>query len=382
MPGAGPPQSIALFAHERGDARVRKRIAALQDNGWRVSGFTFHRPRDKAEEEIFWDNTHLGTTYNRRYLQRLLALAASLRVLWRRREKLRSCRAIYAVNMDNAFLAWLACRLCRVRLPLVLEIADVQAAMAGPSLRARLLRAVERFILRRSALLVTTSPGFVREYFQPIQRHHGPIFLLENTVYPSIGLPAPSAGSAPVKDGKPWVVGCFGAFRCARSLAIMKQLCRQLPGKVEFLLRGYPAGTIADDFPSLIAGEPAIRYEGPYDYPEDLAALYGSVDFNWCFDESDPNGNSAWLLPNRIYEGGLFHVPALAATETETGRWIEQNHAGFTFPRPGEEHLADFLRHLTVADWRSAMQFCRQIPPARLVGEAGYAALADHLDSL
>lgn len=382
MPGHSTIKTIAVFAHERGDARVRKRISALRDNGWRVAGFTFHRPREKAEEEIFWDNTHLGTTYNRRYLQRVWSLATSFAVIWRAQEKLRACRAIYAVNMDNALLAWLASRLCGARLPLVMEIADVQTAMIGPSLRARVFRAVERFTLRRSALLVTTSPGFMREYFEPMQDYCGRVFLLENKVYPSTGLPLPATASAPVKGGTPWVVGCFGAFRCERSLHVMKHLCRLLPGKVEFLLRGYPAGTLTDDFHGIIAGEPGIRFEGSYRYPDDLATLYGSVDFNWCFDESDPNGNSAWLLPNRIYEGGFFRVPALGAEETETGRWIAHHAAGFTFSRPYGEALADFFRKLTVAEWESAEQACRAINSDHLAGEADYAELGHGIGCL
>lgn len=72
---------LAFFAHERGDARVMKRIAALQDQGRRVIGFTFHRVRDKPDVPPGWQNVHLGTTYNRRYLQRLCALAKAVGVL-------------------------------------------------------------------------------------------------------------------------------------------------------------------------------------------------------------------------------------------------------------------------------------------------------------
>jgi hypothetical protein len=82
------PRPIAFFAHERGDARVRKRIAALQDQGRKVVGFTFHRERDKADLPPTWKNVHLGTTYNRRYLQRLWAFVKCTGVLWANRELL------------------------------------------------------------------------------------------------------------------------------------------------------------------------------------------------------------------------------------------------------------------------------------------------------
>ncbi|RYD47417.1 MAG: hypothetical protein EOP85_05510, partial [Verrucomicrobiaceae bacterium] len=193
--GAGVPdpssRPIAFFAHERGDARVMKRIAALQDQGRKVVGFTFHRERDKADVPPTWENIHLGTTYNRRYLQRLWALARSTGILWAHRDRLARCGVIYVVNTDNALIALLARFFTGKNIPLVLELADIQPVMTGEGIVSRVLRGIERFVLDRTALLVTTSPGFIREYFHPVQQFSGEIFLLENKVYPSGKLPAP-----------------------------------------------------------------------------------------------------------------------------------------------------------------------------------------------
>ena len=224
---APQPSTIAFFAHERGDARVMKRVAALGDQGWRVVGFTFHRVRDKADVPLGCENIHLGTTYNRRYFQRLWAFVKSVGVLWRNRERLAGCAVIYVVNTDNALLALLGRFFAGGGAPLVLELADIQPAMTGSGVVSRLFRAIERFVLRRAALLVTTSPGFVREYFEPVQGFNGDVFLLENKVYPSAGLPAASRRDDPVAGGRPWVVGCFGAFRCRRSLVLMRELAEQ-----------------------------------------------------------------------------------------------------------------------------------------------------------
>ncbi len=379
---ANPPSQIAFFAHERGDARVVKRIAALGDHGWKVLGFTFHRVREKADVPPAWENIHLGTTYNRRYLQRLWAFVRCIGVLWKERRRLADCEVIYVVNTDNALLALLGRRFAGKRIPVVLELADIQPAMIGGGVKAKVFRAIERFVLRRISLLVTTSPGFVREYFQPIQHHEGDIFLLENKVYPSAGLPASNPAAAPVSAGNPWVVGCFGAFRCRRSLLLMRALTEKLPGRIRFLLRGYPAGTITDEFPELIQGAAGISFEGPYQYPGDLAGMYGSIDFNWAFDESDPNGNSAWLLPNRIYEGGCFGVPAIASGETETGRWIEGKQAGWTFAEPLEETLAAFFETLNADDWRRTRDRCAAMPRGEFTGDADYAHLSEMLMEL
>lgn len=360
-----------------------KRIAALQDQGWKVAGFTFHRVREKEDVPPFWENIHLGTTYNRRYFQRLWAFAGSVGVLWRERKTLAACRVIYAVNTDNALLALLGRWFGGSGSPLVLELADIQPAMTGGGLTGRVFRSIERFVLRRVAVLVTTSPGFVREYFEPVQGFDGEVFLLENKVYPSRGLPqAHGHQGVPVADGDPWVIGCFGAFRCRRSLQLMRDLAERLGDKVCFVLRGYPAGTIADEFDDLLGELPNLRFEGPYTYPGDLAGMYGGIDFNWAFDESDPSGNSAWLLPNRIYEGGCFGVPAIAGSGTETGRWVLENEFGWAFDEPLAERLADFFETLDLREWEETKRGCAAHARSEFTGDADYERLSRRLREL
>lgn len=371
---------IAFFAHERGDARVMKRIAALQDQGRRVVGFTFHRERDKADAPPTWKNIHLGTTYNRRYIQRLWAFVKCTGVLWANRERLGDCGVIYVVNTDNAVLALLGRFFAGRRIPLVLELADIQPAMTGGGLVSKILRAIERAVLKRSALLVTTSPGFVREYFVPVQGYAGGIFLLENKVYPSSRLPAPVAVS--VSSGRPWVIGCFGALRCRRSLELMHALASRLGDRVRFVLRGYPSGTITEEFDALLGDLPNFEFGGSYFYPDELAEMYAEIDFNWAFDMSDPGGNSAWLLPNRIYEGGCFGVPAIGAKCTETGRWIDGHALGWTFAEPLEENLAKFFESLDPADWETVKRRCTGHPRDEFTGDADYARLVARLSDL
>lgn len=358
-----------------------KRIAALGDQGWNVIGFTFHRVRDKADVPPAWENIHLGTTYNRRYFQRLWAFVKCIGILWRQRLRLADCAVIYSVNTDNALLARIGRWFAGSDAPLVLELADIQPAMTGSGLVSMGFRAIERFVLRRTALLVTTSPGFIREYFHPVQGHRGRIFLLENKVYPSGGLP-PVTAITPA-SGKPWVVGCFGALRCRRSLELMHGLATRLGGgTIRFVLRGYPAGTLAGDFEHLLGNLPNLGFGGPYSYPDELAGMYAGIDFNWAFDESDPNGNSAWLLPNRIYEGGCFGVPAIAGKTTETGRWIEHHQVGWTFGEPLGENLAEFFQSLDPSEWAVVKQRCTNHPRSEFTGEGDYARLSEELKRL
>lgn len=378
---AHEPSPIAFFAHERGDARVMKRIAALQAQGKKVIGFTFHRVRDKADVPPTWENIHLGTTYNRRYFQRLLVFAKCVGILWKHRQRLGKCSTLYVVNTDNALLALLGRFFAGRRVPLVLELADIQPAMTGSGIISKILRSIERFVLKRTSLLVTTSPGFIRNYFEPIQGYTGEVFLLENKVYPSHRLPpAIIEDTGPIASGRPWVIGCFGALRCERSLEIMHALALKLGDRVRFVLRGYPAGTIADDFDTLLGTLSNFQFLGPYTYPDDLAEMYAGIDFNWAFDMSDPNGNSAWLLPNRIYEGGCFGVPVISARNTETGRWIEQHELGWTFAEPLDESLFHFFETLSQSDWQTLKTRCMAENREAFTGETDYVRLVHRLD--
>lgn len=359
-----------------------KRIAAFRDQGWHVVGFTFHRIRDKADVPPFWENVHLGTTYNRRYLQRLAAFVGCVGILWKNRDRLGDCQTIYVVNTDNALLALLGRFFAGSRPPLVLELADVQPAMTGKGIVSKTFRAIERFVLSRIALLVTTSPAFVDQYFEPVQGYGGKVFLLENKVYPSTDLPLPKVSTDPVRGGHPWVIGCFGALRCRRSMELLHGLAQKLGDRVEIILRGYPAGTIADDFDKLLGNLPNFRFEGAYSYPDDLAEMYAGIDFNWTFDYSDPSGNSSWLLPNRIYEGGCFGVPAIGAQGTETGNWIERNQQGWTFEEPLEENLVRFFEGMEVGLWMRKKTHCSEMPRSAFTAEDDYRKLSEVLTQL
>lgn len=404
-----PPPVLAIFAHERGDARVRKRVSALQAEGWQVQGWMFHRQRERDDLPVFWDNIELGITRNRRYFRRVWVLVKSLGILWKHRRRAAQADIFYAVNLDNALLAltarWMS-RGCKTVLrPVVLELADVQPAMVGRGLRSQLLQTLERWVLRHCSLLITTSPGFLRHYFEPVHGRRDGVFLLENKVYdPAVRRPGLPAGAVsvtdadgrrgqwvaipetwkyprtlPLHDGRPWVIGYFGAFRCLRSIRMIRRLAEQFPDRLHFVLRGYPSGTDPDLIAQALVGLPNLEYGGSYQYPQDLEEMYGKVDLNWTFDFADPSGNSAWLLPNRIYEGGFYGCPALADSATETGTWVQRLATGWALAEPLETTLNEFFTHLGTAQWGEIREHCLGLDRALFAGREDYQKLSSRL---
>ena len=120
-------------------------------------------------------------------------------------------------------------------------------------------------------------------------------------------------------------------------------------------------------FDEQIAQSPGVFFGGAY-RPAELSELYGGVHFNWAIDYFEEGANSALLLPNRIYEGGLHGAVPIALARTETGRWLKQRGIGTLFDSPGNE-LGCFLEHLTSSAYARLRQAVRSQPRRGFVAD-------------
>ncbi len=349
----GPDQldgTVAFFGHDWAESTVIKRARAFSELGLEVIGFSFRREKFNQGFVPFWENHHLGTTEDRAYGRRLLKLLSAVPVILKQRKKLREATFFYARNIDMCALALLARSLSRSSAPLVYEVLDVQRIFIGSKLQNRIFRWLERRLLYRCSLLVVSSPGFVAQYFKPVQNYRGRVFLLENKISfaqaEAVGRPAdlPPGQCRPADQNRKWTIGWFGTLRCPKSLDILCSLAERLPETVEIYMRGYPTETGMEYFQQSIAEHPNMIYDGEYRNPDDLAAIYERVDLTWAFDFLDEGTNSKWLLPNRVYEGGFFGSVALASKETQTGEKIRELGLGYNFEGPLLENLTAFLK--------------------------------------
>ncbi|RKZ93468.1 MAG: hypothetical protein DRR19_01090 [Candidatus Parabeggiatoa sp. nov. 1] len=275
---------------------------------------------------------------------------AFLKVTYHRKLISNAC-FIYAINLDQALLACYAQWLSRTKPPIVYEVADIQPPFVSRGLFGKLLRWIERHILKRSHLLVITSPAFFTGYFKPIQNYQGNCFLLENKLLPPYVptriLSGVTGKLSPKRaEGKQWIVGYFGILQCQKSLEIIKRVADLLPKQVIFYLRG-PAISANINIKQV----PNIIYGGDYKNPQDLLDIYQQVDFVWCFDFCQEEHNSKWSLPNRLYEGGYFNLPMIAPQDFEMGRYVERYKIGWTFEAPYEESLTTFFKNITLESY-------------------------------
>jgi succinoglycan biosynthesis protein ExoL len=245
------------------------------------------------------------------------------------------------------------------------------------------MRAAERRLGRDAALLITSSPAFVREYFDRFGQSSAPVALLPNKVLEFDTLPAHSPEAAPPNEGQPWRIGWFGALRCRKSLALLAAFTRQAGGRFEVVLRGRPAYREFADFDGFVAAEPHIRFAGPYRNPDDLAAIYGDAHFCWAVDFFEEGLNSAWLLPNRLYEGCRHGAVPIAMQGTETARFLAERRIGVLIEDASVDALQTALSDMTGQRYDALRRRVARHDSAEWVaGVADCRALVERLQTL
>jgi hypothetical protein len=288
------------------------------------------------------------------------------------------CDAIIATNLDMLFLANRARNSLPIRPKLIYECLDIHSTMLSKNPLSLTLRKLERYLLSKSNLVITSSPAFVEHYFKAVQSIRTPILLVENKALcldkTVTSLPPDLTAS---EQPPPWRIGWFGKLRARKNLEILIDIARHYPDLVEIEIRGVPDPTCAD-LEEVIVGHKNVHFFGSYK-AEDLPHIYNRVHFVWCYDFLSENDNSKWLLPNRVYEGGQFGAVAFASPETQTGSWLAKHGIGILLREPAQE-MGPFLQNLTYSDYTMLRSKVGRVPRNAFIAE--YADCQSLLDAI
>jgi succinoglycan biosynthesis protein ExoL len=363
---------ITYFAHDLTDAAVAKRVQMLRTAGADLRLAGFYRGEQPLTQVCGIEAVTLGQTFDRRLAARAgLVLRRSFDVR-RLRPLVAGADLILARNLEMCVIAQAARIAAGSQGKLVYECLDIHTSMQGNDVPARVLRGIERQILRQSTALVLSSPAYISEYYRRFFAADLPrIILSENKRF------APDAVRPALRprSGPPWRIGWFAKCQCEWSFHLLRDLARRLPGLVDIEIRGRPAAPvmrlIKQYLPLL-----NMRFEGPYTQAQ-LSTIYGGMHFVWSIDLNGGE-QSYWLLPNRLYEGSFYNVPAIAAPGTEISRWLQRRRAGLvlgswlareTTPEPGQatQWLANYLSVLNQETYDQFAEATAAIHDADLV---------------
>lgn len=350
--------AILYLAHDLDDNAIWRRVSMLKAGGAEVTLAGFRRD----EGALPGPAIVLGKTQNGRMVQRAGLVARAVRQAARQLGHLDRPDVILARNLEMLAVGARTRGLWTESPGLAYEVLDIHRMMLGGGLRARGMRAVERRLARGVGMLVTSSPGFVREYFTPYRQlpEGADVRIVENKVN-GFDLAPGAVALTPELRGVP-TIGWFGILRCARSLEVLDAATRARPGSLRVLLAGRPALDVIPDFHARLGANPDLDFVGPYRNPDDLGRLYGAVDFAWLVDRYEAGQNSDWLLPNRLYEGGLYGAIPLALQGTEVARRVAELGIGVVLPHLTAEDVGNLIATLGTSERASLRAAMASVP--------------------
>ncbi len=338
---------IVYFAQDLSDAAVARRVRMLRLGGAEVTLLGFwRRPIPREIEGV--SPIDLGQTFDGRLIARLALVMRRILQARSWRSLLKNADAILARNMEMVTIAAAVRRAARSNIPIVYECLDIHQSLLGTGISGKMLRAWDAKVVRISSRLMVSSPAFIVNYFNTLTNILPPTLLAENKrIMRQIDINRPTS---PKYIGPPWRIGWFGNIRCVESFQILMRLANQHPDLIDVTIAGFchrSVQSLVDQHLPL----PNMRFSGTYGEP-DLADLYGSCHFTWAIDYFQKGKNSAWLLPNRIYEGGYFNCPAIALDGTETASWLSQRRTGVIIRSDPVIEVGEILSNLNESKYQ------------------------------
>jgi succinoglycan biosynthesis protein ExoL len=337
-----------------GQPRHAKRIAMLLQTGFEVEAVAFERDYHCGRLPCC-PVERLGQIAHGSYLQRILKM---INAFPRMRSAMRRNDIIYASGPDMALFALVAG--LGLHKPIIIEIGDLTPEQFAKGYRGYMIRALDRFVVNSSRLLVVTASGFVDYYYRKRLKTRTPVLVLENKleipVFDSdrITVPVPMKGT-PLLD-RQLRIGYFGLLRCDWSWKILESLALSRPDDVKIVVAGYP--TIPVDLVERAAKLSNVEFLGEFQSPKDLPALYGNVDLVWgCFPiPSDQNDLGwMWARTNRFYESCLFQRPIIVLAGSGDAAEVKRYGIGMIVGGDGIADVTDVLSGIKLDDilrWR------------------------------
>lgn len=358
--------------------RFHKRIRMVRSAGFSVRVAAFDRDYLDGQPRPY-PVTRLGHVVPGAYHRRLIAAPQTLRRL----RRFGLSRLTYAFGTEMALYAKLSGQVDR----LIVEIGDIREILTQVGPWAWVLRRLDRTVVNIADLVVSTSPHFLEEYYRKsVNANIDDSLVIENKIdRATVGVLAGSEDGhlgADAATDQQLRIGWFGILRCRNTWKALSRWAARQPDRRQLLIRGHPT----DAGPSLSEMEtaPGVCFRGGYRWPEDLPALYHSVDIVCAAGPSMliREGDWRWARANRFYEAGFFRKPMLVleggADEADVlERGIGQSIA-FAHPQRAARQLESIDR-ASVLRWTRAYA---DVPRELFVEQDEGARLRERLRSL
>lgn len=311
-----------------GSSYCNKRIASLKETGSTLVVYGFEREGIDIPKELPYSVNLLGRISSGHYKERLGMYFKSLKGLSKRFDNDHTIYYLFGLDIALFFL------FLNRNVRYIYDECDLTHTYLGVG--KSLLEALDRRIIRKSSLTVTTSEGFIQYHFNTNWPEN--VILVENKLDKSIF----EYGVLPARSfGERLSIGFVGFPRFKSVLNFIRVYCSSFPN-YEFHVFG---GPVQDDFNSLRQYSNCY-FHGFFQNPQDLPRIYSSIDLVLCTYDIEYD-NVRFAEPNKLYESVFFETPIIVSSCTFLADKVRRLGIGYDIDALDDGAIIRFINSLS-----------------------------------
>lgn len=307
--------------------RYHKRINFFKKNNITTNILSFER--DYYEGEKNSEYISLGKLDHGNYFKRILQILLAFPKIIK---SIKNTDAIYVFEIDMLIIAYIINLIFIGRnFIIIYEIGDIQPIKMKKTLLGKIVRGIEKYLVKRVDKMIVTSKDYMFGYYKDILNlniNEINYQVIENKIDKN----NVKKENSLINNNNPdkITIGYFGVLRCERSWEILKNIALLGNDSFEIYVRGYIMKP--DSIKTDSKKYNNIKFEGPYTAPSELSEIYNSVDIIWaCFPYRNKDiGNWKWARTNRFYESCYFNKPMIVQKGTQDSKVVEENDLGIS----------------------------------------------------
>lgn len=322
-------RKIVFVVPSLSDSHYRNRIIEFSEKGYQVVVYGFDRQNHKKATELPYDTHSLGEIEDSGYLGRVTKYIKAFYRLGRQYKN--DDVLFYLGGLDIAMFF----HFVNPSASYVYEECDLTHTYLG-KLKS-VLEIIDKRLIRKSKLTVTTSEGFINYHFNGIQPSN--VVLVENKLTPSV-IDYPILKKR-VFDQEHISIGFVGGPRFDSVYNFINVYCSHFPNHTFHVF----GGPVPKKFEELRKYSNCV-FHGFFKNPIDLPEIYSNLDlvlstYDVRFE------NVKYAEPNKIYESIYFETPIIVSTGTFLADKVDKLNIGFHIDALNDNEVIRFVESLS-----------------------------------
>lgn len=242
--------------------------------------------------------------------------------------------------------------------PYLYEESDLAHTYMKPRFVVRFFEFLDRRLIKKSALTVFTSEGFIKYHFG--DKIPSNVIVVPNRLPSSIEsyhiLPPKAFNSEHLS------IGFVGFLRFKAVFNFARVFCEAFPAS-EFHF--YGTTNIESDrllFEPLKSLQNCF-FHGAFKYPDELPEIYNRLDLVVATYDTEFE-NVRYAEPNKIYESIYFETPIIVSDGTYLASKVLRLGVGYSIDAMNDEAIIDFVKKLTWEDLKEKINNAHMIDKA------------------